>query len=112
MNASFLCKRTLCPLINISYASLTELNGNIYLWIKNSNKSTTNDCLWNRYKLSDNYLIAKEQLEIILYKWPLYFFYFLKIKLRAIFHQLIKLQIVKKNKLFNKYTLIKKFYKL
>mmetsp|Transcript_11548 Transcript_11548/g.22178 ORF Transcript_11548/g.22178 Transcript_11548/m.22178 type:complete len:206 (-) Transcript_11548:539-1156(-) len=107
INTSFLCKKFLCPLINENYAALVEDNGNIYLWIKSLSKNNANNYLWNKYKLSANFLVAKEQIEIILYKWPSYFFYFLKIRLRILFHYLIKIQTVK-NKNFNKYTLIKK----
>nr|BAS01558.1 cell cycle and ribosome biogenesis protein [Lotharella vacuolata] len=108
INVSFLCKKFSCPLINQNYISLIETDGSVYLWIRNSDKNDANSYLWDKYKLSDNYLIAKEQLDIMLYKWPSYFFYFLKVRLQRIFHHLIKLQIIKKNKFYNKYTLIKK----
>mmetsp|Transcript_24598 Transcript_24598/g.34373 ORF Transcript_24598/g.34373 Transcript_24598/m.34373 type:complete len:212 (-) Transcript_24598:5068-5703(-) len=117
-NLSGYCKKAFCPLIQKDYAFVERQGGKIYLFTKNyqGNLQTR----WLKYRLSENFIRALEQLETVLYKWPKYFLHFNKTKLAMLFDFVVSKNRIqstdmlftnsdrkKKNKIINK-VLIKR----
>ncbi|KAJ1611487.1 hypothetical protein OJ252_1511 [Cryptosporidium canis] len=61
-NVTGLCNRTSCPLSNLLYATVIEYDGDCYLFMKTAERAHTPRFLWEKIKLSNNFLVAISQI--------------------------------------------------
>mmetsp|Transcript_74150 Transcript_74150/g.217596 ORF Transcript_74150/g.217596 Transcript_74150/m.217596 type:complete len:278 (-) Transcript_74150:93-926(-) len=69
-NVTGTCSRVTCPLANSEYATVIEEEGIAYLYMKTVERAHSPKNLWERVKLSRNFLQALEQISKHLEFWP------------------------------------------
>lgn len=68
-NVNGVCSRLTCPLANAKYATIRNVDGRIYLYMKTAERQHMPNKWWERIKLSKNYATALEQIDQHLIYW-------------------------------------------
>ena len=91
-NVTGLCLRSACPLANSSYATIREIEGACYLFVKTAERAHTPKKLWEKIKLPNNYANALEIVSKHLEYFPKYLIHRNKQRLTKIHQMLIRMR--------------------
>ncbi|KAJ9068441.1 Protein MAK16, variant 2 [Entomophthora muscae] len=94
-NVTGLCNRGSCPLANSRYATVREIDGSCYLFVKTAERAHSPAKLWEKIKLSKNLVHALAKIDEELIYWPNFMINRCKQRLTRIKQYLVKMRRLK-----------------
>lgn len=98
-NVSGTCDRKSCPLANSKYATVREENNNLFLYLKEPERTLKPQKMYEKIKLSENYEKAMQEISENLKYWDEDLILKCKRKMTKLYKMFLRKQNIKKEKL-------------